>query len=205
MRHLLCIVLALAAPGCITPAPTPVARQAPRYERFPGAERVDALVWLRARRSRTLSELQRYADARRFPGGLEGAPRVGGDDPHHDAATPGVHAFIAPDGDRCALAHLIEASGRGDLVRRFAAEQNDVCIGLTDDAELQAWVLESGLTLEECVLIQQPGFGGDWEPAPVDPVVEAIAARLGEVVRALRARSDEALCVARDRLLVAAK
>lgn len=208
MLNRLCLALALAlvVSGCVAPAPQPAAH-VPIDQPFPGAERVDALLWLQARRSRTLTELARYADARRFPGELAGAPRVGSDDPHHDPASPSIHAFIAPNGNRCALAHLIEASGRGDLVRRLADEQNGVCVGLSDDAELQAWVLESGLTLEECVLIQRPAFDAGWTARePDDPVIEAITAHLGQVVGALRARSDESLRVARDRLLeVAAK
>ena len=60
----------------------------------------------------------------------------------------------------CAMAYLIDRSGRGDLVDRVAATRNNAFITeLADDPELGAWLDSVGLTLSEAARIQ-PQYGG---------------------------------------------
>lgn len=81
-----------------------------------------------------------------------------------------VPYFIDHLGTRCAMAYLIERSGRGDIVRRIALTHNNAYIrDLKGDAELGAWLRDNGLTVTEAARIQ-PAYGspytdfaGRWE------------------------------------------
>jgi len=74
--------------------------------------------------------------------------------------------FIDRYGIRCAMAHLIEQSGRGDLVARVAATNNNARIrDLKNDPDLVAWLDENGLTAAEAARIQ-PTYGN---PPPLPP------------------------------------
>jgi hypothetical protein len=104
----------------------------------------------RAARARNLSALRDY--------------RQGGVFPHnHDFSNRRMPYFIDRHGTRCAMAHLIESSGAGDLVRRVAASSNNARIReLAGDPQLLAWLEREGLTVEEAARIQ-PGYDmEDW-------------------------------------------
>ncbi|HEY5939669.1 MAG TPA: hypothetical protein VIT87_02530 [Gemmatimonadales bacterium] len=59
----------------------------------------------------------------------------------------------------CAMAYLIERSGRGDLVDRVAATRNNASIAeLAGDGELLAWLDSTGLSVAEAARIQ-PFYG----------------------------------------------
>ncbi len=81
-----------------------------------------------------------------------------------------VPYFVDRYGTRCAMAYLIEQSGRGDLVARIAATHNNAYVhDLQDDPELSAWLRTNGLTAAEAAHIQ-PAYGspyaewrGRWE------------------------------------------
>jgi hypothetical protein len=74
--------------------------------------------------------------------------------------------FIDRYGTRCAMAYLIEQSGRGDLVARVAASNNNARIReLKDDPELIAWLDGNGLTVAEAARIQ-PQYGPPPPPPP---------------------------------------
>lgn len=99
----------------------------------------------RAARSRNLDVLHEYWVRGVFP---------------KNRFVPGarVPIFVDRYGTRCAMAYLIEQSGRGDLVARVAATNNYAYIrDLKADPELVAWLRESGLTAGEAGLIQ-PSF-----------------------------------------------
>jgi hypothetical protein len=60
----------------------------------------------------------------------------------------------------CAMAYLIDRSGRGDLVDEVASTRNNAFIAeLADDPELRAWLDSVGLTVSEAARIQ-PSYGG---------------------------------------------
>jgi hypothetical protein len=72
----------------------------------------------------------------------------------------------------CAMAYLIERSGRRDLVDHVAGTRNNAFIGeLADDPELRAWLDSVGLSVVEAARIQ-PAY----EPPPDVPDDEAVSA-----------------------------
>ncbi len=65
--------------------------------------------------------------------------------------------FVDDGGRRCAVAELLHASGRDDVVERVHATHNAAWIGeLAQDAELVDWLDRHGLTLFEAARIQAP-------------------------------------------------
>ena len=100
-------------------------------------------------RVRLVDELHRYWTRGRFPRNT-----------YVDRRSP---VFVDRDGTRCAVAQLIHASGRGDLVERVAATHNTAYVAeLAGDAELVRWLDEHGLTAAEAARIQpayEPGPG----------------------------------------------
>jgi len=117
---------------------------------------------LRAARSRNLDVLHEYWARGVFP---------------KNTSVPGARVpfFVDRYGTRCAMAYLIEQSGRRDLVARVAATNNNARIrDLKADPELVAWLRENGLTAGEAALIQ-PSYGG---PPPAPPT-DATAASVG--------------------------
>jgi hypothetical protein len=60
-------------------------------------------------------------------------------------------------GTLCAVAHLLESTGRRDIVNRVAATNNNVWVAdLAGDAALARWLEANGLTLAEAARIQVP-------------------------------------------------
>jgi hypothetical protein len=75
-------------------------------------------------------------------------------------------------GTLCAMAYLIERSGRGDVVDRIARTRNNALIAeLADDPELSGWLDSVGLSPAEAARIQ-PSYG----PAPEVPEDKAVKA-----------------------------
>ena len=68
--------------------------------------------------------------------------------------------FRDSGGTLCAMAYLIDRSGRGDLVDRIALTRNNAFIAeLAHDSDLRAWLDSVGLTATEAARIQ-PQYGG---------------------------------------------
>ena len=82
--------------------------------------------------------------------------RVAGRFPLNDRyANEPTPIFRDARGATCAMAYLIERSGRADIVDRIAETRNLAYIGeLTDDAALVAWLDRSGLSVAEAARIQ---------------------------------------------------
>ena len=96
------------------------------------------------RRSRAilLGWLREYRDAGEFPR----------NDRFPEVAMP---FFRDGNGALCAMAYLIERSGRRDLVDRIASTRNNAFIAeLANDAELLAWLDSFGLSVTEAARIQ---------------------------------------------------
>lgn len=118
----------------------------------------------RAARNRHIARLRAYARAGVFPKNTDFPGRV----PY----------FVDRFGTRCAMAFLIEQSGRGDIVSSVAATRNNAFIAeLARDPEVRrvllAWLEENGLSVDEAARIQ-PSYcdGGLWVgpgPAPLPP------------------------------------
>jgi hypothetical protein len=95
-----------------------------------------------ANRSMLLDELRRYRQRGRFP-------------LNHGYRTRAVPQFIDSHGTPCAVAHLMELSGQGPLVRQIAQTENSARVGrLARLPELRAWLTGAGLSLDEAARIQ---------------------------------------------------
>ena len=100
----------------------------------------------RASRDRLLGWLAEYRDAGRFPL----------NDRYANEATP---IFRDARGATCAMAYLIERSGRRDIVDRVATTRNLAYVGeLVDDPAIVAWLDSVGFELEEAARVQ-PTYG----------------------------------------------
>lgn len=89
-----------------------------------------------------LDELRRYRKRGRFPR-------------NHDLRTRTAPVFIDAHGARCAVAHLMEISGLGDLVRHIARTDNHARVReLARFPELREWLAVAGLSLGEAARIQ---------------------------------------------------
>lgn len=96
----------------------------------------------RAARERHLAELERYALRGRFP-------------KNRDFPDRRMPYFVDAEGTRCAMAHLIEATGAAAFVERVVATANNAFVPeLAGDPELVAWLEREGLTAEEAAMIQ---------------------------------------------------
>ena len=79
--------------------------------------------------------------------------------PRNDRFPNATPFFRDSRGVLCAMAYLIERSGRGDLVDRVAATRNNASIAeLAGDGELLAWLDSAGLSVAEAARIQ-PFYG----------------------------------------------
>jgi hypothetical protein len=95
----------------------------------------------RMARALLLDELARYRDEGVFP-------------KNDDSPSPRP-AFIDAHGTRCAMAHLMELGGAGELVAEVARENNHAYVEeLARDARVVAWLRAAGLTVEEAARIQ---------------------------------------------------
>jgi hypothetical protein len=112
----------------------------------------------RASRTKLIGWLREYRDAGRFPQ----------NDRFRDRLVP---FFRDSRGTLCAMAYLVDRSGRGDIVDHIAKTRNKAYIReLTDDRDLVAWLEASGLSVNEAARIQ-PEYNGNPCCVIADPVV----------------------------------
>lgn len=132
--------------------PAPLSTEIPRIQAHfdsvlieLGAREVSALsASQQSARSALMHTLHAYRDRARFPRNYEFV-----------APTP---YFIDPHtGVLCALAHLLESTGRRDIVDRVAASNNNVWVPqLAGDTAFASWLDSHGITLAEAARIQVP-------------------------------------------------
>ncbi len=141
---------------------------------------------LRAARAKQIARLETYAAAGQFAMNTD---------------ADGLR-FVWRDtaGRLCAMADLVSASGRKDLVDRVAHDDNALQLASVTSGELHDWMLHSGLTVEEIQLVQEPGFRVRQQP---DLAWEIARKRdhLRAVVERLQADTDRSIAIAVDRLL----
>ena len=118
----------------------------------------------RTTRATLIGWLREYRNAGRFP---------------QNDRFPGraVPFFRDSRGVLCAMAYLIERSGRPDLVNRVAASRNNAFIPELDDPELRGWLDSVHLSVAEAARIQ-PAYGGvvDDEQVSADYAITSILA-----------------------------
>jgi hypothetical protein len=116
-------------------------------------------AWLRERTPATLTGDLRAA-RRRAIAGLE-AYRAAGffpiNEQHPDRWAP---AFIDSRGAICAVGYLIAQSDGRAAAERIDARFHDRTIEEIDDPALDRWIERSGLTRDEVIAIQEPGWRG---------------------------------------------
>ena len=96
----------------------------------------------RASRIRLIAWLREYRNAGRFPQNDRFPNRI-------------VPFFRDSQATLCAMAYLVDRSGRGDIVDHIANTRNNAYIrDLTDDQALVAWLGASGLSVSEAARIQ---------------------------------------------------
>lgn len=94
--------------------------------------------------------------------------RNAGSFPVNDRVTAPTPFFRDSNGTLCAMAYLIQRSGRSDIVDKVEATRNNAYIAeLADDPALIAWLDSSGLSVPEAARIQ-PAYRGDPD-SPRDP------------------------------------
>ena len=87
--------------------------------------------------------------------------RNAGSFPVNDRFTKPTPFFRDSNGTLCAMAYLIQRSGRSDIVDKVEATRNNAYIAeLADDPALIAWLDSSGLSIAEAARIQ-PAYPGD--------------------------------------------
>ena len=127
-------------------------------------------VELRHRNVRRLSPPQRTARATLI--GWLREYRRAGRFPVNDRFPRPMPFFRDGRGTLCAMAFLIERSGRADLVDRIAETRNNAFIPeLTDEADLRAWLDSVGLSEAEAARIQPT-----YEPPRQVPSDQAVSA-----------------------------
>lgn len=82
--------------------------------------------------------------------------RVKGVYPHNLYEPDMRNVWRDPDGHLCAIATLVTQDGLSELVEKTAKDQNFVQIANLDAGPIVDWILTSGLTQEEVVMIQAP-------------------------------------------------
>jgi hypothetical protein len=102
----------------------------------------------RGHRVHLVETLKRYRDRGVFPR-------------NYDFPGQAVPYFVdRKTGTLCAVAHLLESTGRRDIVDRVAQANNNVAVAeLQGDSVFENWLDANGLTLQEAARIQ-PAYGG---------------------------------------------
>jgi HEAT repeat protein len=131
----------------LAPARELAARRYARVEEELAARPLDGLsADQRAERARLLAVLRAYRARADF----------GVDEDGVDARVP---LFVDAAGRRCAVAELLHATGRDDLVAAVEATDNTAWIvDLAHSTALLGWLDEHGLSLEEAARIQGPAL-----------------------------------------------
>jgi hypothetical protein len=102
----------------------------------------------RSKRALLVTTLRAYRDRGAFPKNYDFPDRAV---PYFVDRRTGVH---------CAVGHLLEATGRTDIVDRVRRANNNVRVAdLAGDTAFVSWLDASGLTLDEAARIQ-PTYGG---------------------------------------------
>jgi len=138
----------------------------------------------RGARAEQIAQLRRYAARGEFP---------------RNEYLPGrVPFFRDSRGNLCAMAFLIAASGRGDIVDHVARTRNNAYVpALADEPGLAAWLDRHGLALAEAARIQ-PTYGGgggvqDEKPSSGYVVATVLAGAVSAVSMTRNARSMDRL------------
>lgn len=189
-------------PGGHQPRPVPALETLPRagtgapaQSAPPGAAEIYTALALA--RQKRLADLAAYTEAGDFPTNTLIA-----------AATP---CFMGANGVYCALGYLMVQDGRQATVDAIVAADNNIRLADHPQNPASEWILRSGLTFEECALIQpsyEHMYPPEEVPLPRRPQLtigrELTQERLRAVVRKLRQDTPQSLRIATQRATEAA-
>jgi len=196
------VFTALFVAGCTSAvADQPVPSLPADYAALPVADAAPecaAEAWARlaAARQKRIADLEDYANAGQFPTNV-----------WKPMPTP---CFVGANGVYCAVGQLMVQSGQQELADRIAAADNFIVLADHPTSPADDWISASGLTFEECALIQ-PSY--DHMRPPIDeypperPVLrhdsrvsdQLIQSRLLAVVRKLKQDTPQSLALALQR------
>jgi len=176
---LLCLLVGSSATKPVAiPVPVPLA--------VPTAVPDEAVLQLAAHRAKLIGWLHDYRDAGAFPTDEAGNP---------------ISVFVDAHGVRCPMAELLHKSGRDDLVDAVAKEANGVRLADVHEGPLHAWMLGSGLTMDEGAMNVDFGWMQREEHAAQTLAARAeVRGKLEASEIALRDNTSAALAAAAKRL-----
>lgn len=112
------------------------------------------------------------------------AYRIGGVYPSNVFTSTLGNIWRDQQGNYCAAATIIRASGAVELVEQIAEDDNFFRIADVEQGPVMDWILTSGLTQQELVLIQKPFRPVTWQPdftptttIAIDPMLRAAETR----------------------------
>jgi hypothetical protein len=177
------LLIAAAIAACMAVGAALKDRQQPGTDLLaePKAEQGYAELYneLYDKRMQRLTDLDNYIAAGNFPQNstLEGEM---------------IPVFVDNEGNACAVAYLMLCDGQSALVEEVREKNNNVKLHELTEGKVVDWMLRSGLTKEECELIQ-PEY--NWpEPKVPSQADRFITSRLTATARKLR--KDTALSMA---------
>jgi hypothetical protein len=100
---------------------------------------------LRAERMKNINRLHDYREAGNFPMNFD----------HPDRQLP---CFLDRKGNLCAVANLIAQSEGIEMVEKITSRYKYATVSEMKMPELEQWIASSGLTRDEVITIQEPGF-----------------------------------------------
>jgi hypothetical protein len=100
---------------------------------------------LRAERMKNIDRLHDYREAGKFPMNFD----------HPDRQLP---CFLDHKGNLCAVANLIAKSEGIEMVQKINSRYKYATVSEMKIPELDQWIASSGLTRDEVITIQEPGF-----------------------------------------------
>jgi hypothetical protein len=147
LKHLLAAMLAVGLTA--QAADARLVRVNPAAVSVERAQRAKVRAILAERRAKNIAAFRKYVVAGVYPHNVNMVPDV-------DGLGDELNIWIDNEGHRCAAAQMIWASGSHDLVEQQAATDNFIRLANVTDGPLMDWILTSGLTQDEVVLIQRP-------------------------------------------------
>jgi hypothetical protein len=191
LRHVLAAALALGLTATSVDARSFAAAPRAAAEQVEATQRARLKKILAKRRDRNVKAFQTYAAKQQYP--------------ENHIVDGEINIWIDGQGRRCAAAQMIWASGAKALVEQQAADDNFIRLANVTEGPLMDWILTSGLTHDEVVLIQRPFARPLHGVAPLVDSRDAIRAEMSRkyqgIVAELARTTDDSLDGAVDALM----
>ncbi len=193
---LLSSVTAADARQFAQPPPSHTPAQADAPVDHPVVDRAAVRARLASARATNVGAFVRYEQGRVYPSNTTKAGLL--------------NVWRDADGHLCAAATMIDRSGAHELVKHIGDTDNNLRLATIHDGPVMDWILESGLTQEEVVIIQAPFVPVVQEPRPAPQMVDAglraketarLAVIYKQTEKMLAAEQQAALDTATDRLM----